>query len=73
MTSKRLSNGSSVQVSGKWKPSVAGSEQHSELIADHVRMLGEANPAVCSPLNLRIDAMVDELLDLSNPEKVPNA
>jgi len=42
-----LSTGSSLQVIGKWKASTLGTEQPKELLADEVRVLGEADPTVC--------------------------
>ncbi len=42
---KRISVGAAVEVSGKLVPS-QGSGQHSEVVADEVRVIGDADPAV---------------------------
>ncbi|KAA8913613.1 hypothetical protein FN846DRAFT_77850 [Sphaerosporella brunnea] len=39
-----LSTGSSVRIAGTWKASLAGTAQQSELLAEDVSLLGEADP-----------------------------
>lgn len=63
-----------MQVAGIWKPSVAGSGQQSELLADQVRLLGAADPAVCCHIftaGLRVFPLTT-LPDISDSEEVPD-
>ncbi|KAI9707043.1 MAG: asparaginyl-tRNA synthetase [Candelina mexicana] len=43
---ENLSTGASISISGQWQPSPRGKEQQHELLAENLRVLGEADPTV---------------------------
>lgn len=42
--------GTSVKITGEWKESLGGKKQERELLAQEVKILGEADPQVNPPI-----------------------
>jgi aspartyl/asparaginyl-tRNA synthetase len=62
-----LATGASVKITGEWKESIAGGKQARELLAQEVKIIGEADPEVKHPLPY----ILNDLLPLLAPHIEP--
>lgn len=56
--------GTSVKITGEWKESLGGRKQERELLAQEVKILGEADPQVNPPIFSQILAQMNELMSI---------